>query len=236
MKLTKTLLLSAVCAAVCLPALRAAEINTLTPEEKAAGWSLVFDGKTFNGLRGYKMKGLPEAGWVIKDGLLGTVAKVKGKELVTEKVYHDFELSWEWNISKAGNNGIKYFVTEDPKKAPGHEYQMIDDLENPDGKKAGPLHMTASFYDVLPAAPGTTGKAPGEWNSSRISVKGNHVEHWLNGKLVLTYELGSPEVMAGVAKSKFKKFPNFGNKEDGHIMLTYHNDECWYRNIKIREL
>ena len=137
--------------------------------------------------------------------------------------------------SEGGNNGIKYFVTEARSKAPGPEYQMLDDAKHPDGK-IGPKRQTASFYDVLPPAANKPSRPGGEWNASRITVRGNHVEHWLNGQMVLAYDLGSPAVKAGLAASKFKDFADFGTKINGHIMLTYHQDECWYRNIKLREL
>jgi len=209
--------------------------NELTAVEKKDGWKLLFDGKTFNGWRGYRQKAMPEAGWEIRDGAIKTVPKAKGAEIITEQKFNDFDLSWEWKIAEAGNNGIKYFVTEERPKAPGHEYQMLDDDKHPDGK-IGPHRQTASFYDVLPPAADKKLKPVGEWNASRISVKGNHVEHWLNGAKVLAYELGSDEVKAGLAKSKFKGFPDFGTKIEGHIMLTYHGDECWFRNLKVREL
>ena len=209
--------------------------NQLSKEEKAAGWKLLFNGKNLDGWRGYTLKGLPESGWVVEDGLLKTVAKAKGKELITEQKFDDFELAWEWRVEPGGNNGIKYFVTESRPQAPGPEYQMIDDAKHPDGQRGG-THQTAAFYDVLPPAADKPVKPGGEWNSSKLVVKGKHVEHWLSGKNVLTYELGSAEVKAGLEKSKFKKFPDFGEKISGHIMLTYHQDECWYRNIKLREL
>jgi len=209
--------------------------NTLTEKEKAEGWRLLFNGTTLEGWRGYKMPGLPETGWEVKDGLLKTVPKAKGRELITMQKFNDFEFSWEWRIAPAGNNGVKYFVTEDRPAAPGHEYQMIDDEWNPDGK-VGPQRTTASFYDVLPPAPDKPTKPAGEWNQSRILVRGNHIEHWLNGKKVLEYELGSDRVKEALAKSKFKNFADFGTKIQGHIMLTYHNDECWYRNLKARDL
>ena len=155
-------------------------------------------------------------------------------ELITEKKFTDFELTWEWRLEVGGNNGVKYCVTEERPGAPGYEYQMIDDDKHPDAK-FGPIRQTASFYYVLPAHDRPT-KPGGEWNTSRIVIKGNHVEHWLNGKNVLTYDLGSAEVKAGVAASKFSKQPGFGDKITGHIMLTYHQDECWYKNVKIREL
>jgi Domain of Unknown Function (DUF1080) len=208
--------------------------NTLTAAERAAGWHLLFDGQTLEGWRGYRRETLPDAGWEIKDGTLRTVAKVKGSELITRKTFTDFELSWEWRVAPGGNNGLKYFVTEDRPQSPGHEYQMIDDSGYPG--KLEPNHHTADFYDVLPASADKPVRPAGEWNTSRIVVRGSRVEHWLNGQKVLTYELGSPAVKAGIEKSKFKGHPGFGEKIAGHIMLTYHQDECWYRNLKLREL
>ncbi len=231
MKSLPVLLALLACAALA----HAAELNTLTDAEKKDGWQLLFDGKTFNGWRGYRQKAMPAAGWEIQDGTLKTVAKVKGSEIITEQKFKDFELSWEWRIAPAGNNGIKYFVLEERPKAPGHEYQMLDDDGHPDGK-IGPHRQTASFYDVLPPAQDKPLKPVGEWNLSRILIKGDHVEHWLNGAKVLAYELGSDELKAGLAKSKFKGIPDFGTKVEGHIMLTYHGDECWFRNVKIRVL
>jgi hypothetical protein len=207
--------------------------NKLSAAEKAAGWELLFDGKTLEGWRTYANR--PAGGWEVVDGTLHAIAKVKGSELITVKKYRDFEFSWEWKLPPAGNNGVKYFVTEARTKSPGHEYQMLDDIGHPDGK-IGAHRQTASFYEVLAPAADKPLRKPGEWNQSRIIVKGKTVEHWLNGKNVLTYELGSEAVKAGIAKSKFKNDAGFGDKIDGHIMLTYHQDDCWYRNIKIREI
>ena len=207
--------------------------NQLTAAEKSAGWQLLFDGNTMTGWRGYA--GKPVAGWEVVDGTLHSIAKVKGSEIITEKKFDDFEFAWEWKIPVAGNNGVKYFVTEARPSAPGHEYQMLDDKAHPDSK-AGPIRQTASFYFVLPPAVDKPYREPGAWNQSKIVVRGKTVEHWLNGKNVLTYETGSAAVKAGVAASKFVKEPGFGDKIAGHIMLTYHQDDCWYRNVKIREL
>lgn len=217
-------------------ALASAADNTLTPAEKSAGWQLLFDGKSFAGWRGFRKEAMPEQGWTIKDGKLCTVAKVKGSDIVTARKFTDFELSWDWRVEPAGNNGVKYFVSEDKaRKFPGHEYQMLDDKGHPDAK-IGAHRQTASFYEVLAPAADKPLRPAGEWNQSRIVVRGKTIEHWLNGKNVLTYELGSEVVKAGIAKSKFKNEAGFGDKTTGPIMLTYHADECWYRNIKIREL
>ena len=213
--------------------------NSLTAGEQAAGWKILFDGQSLKGWRPY---GKPDSGpdkigegWKVEDGLLKKKAGVKGGDIITEKKYTDFELSWEWRLEKDANNGVKYMVTEARPGAPGYEYQMLDDLSD----KRNKLHVkskTAAFYEVLPPAEDKPLKPAGEWNASRIVVKGNHVEHWLNGRKVLDYELGSDTVKAGVADSKFKKYPDFGTKLTGHIMLTDHQSEAWYRNIKIREL
>jgi hypothetical protein len=209
--------------------------NELTAAEKTAGWTLLFDGTSFAGWRGYRLTGLPAQGWEIKDGALRAVPQVKGTELITTRTFTDFELSWEWSIAAVGNNGVKYLVTEDRPKSPGLEYQMIDDEKNPDA--AGqPLRQTAAFYDVLPPAADKPLRPPGEWNASRLVVRGRHVEHWLNGRNVLTYELGSEAVKTALKQSKFKDQPGFGEKITGSIMLTYHGDACAFRNLKIREL
>jgi hypothetical protein len=204
--------------------------NTLTMAERAAGWRLLFDGQTTNGWRGFKKPGFPEKGWRIEDGVLKKVAGVRGGDLITVETFGDFELSWEWRIPAGANNGVKYLITETRASAIGHEYQMIDDATIQDPKGA-----TAAFYDVLPPKPDKGPPRIGYWNTSRIIVRGDHVEHWLNGDLVLTYELGSPEVRAAVAKSKFKSVEGFGTKLRGHILLTDHNDEAWFRNLKLRE-
>jgi hypothetical protein len=204
--------------------------NQLTPEEKKEGWKLLFDGVSTRGWRSFGKSTFPEKGWVVKDGILQLEARSKAGDIITDQEFNDFDLRWEWRIPKGANNGVKYFITEKRREAIGHEYQMIDDATVKD-----PRQKTASFYDVLPPKIDAT-RPPGEWNESEVLVRGNHVEHWLNGKKVLEYELGSVEVMKGMANSKFKSVEGFGTKIRGHILLTYHNDSVEYRNIKIREL
>lgn len=202
---------------------------------KASNWQSLFDGESLKGWRVYRQPQPPTAGWVVEDGCLKKQAGVRGGDIITEATFGDFEFSWEWKVAPKGNNGVKYFVTEARSSAPGHEYQMIDDTGHPDASN-GAKRLTASFYDVIPPAPDRPVKPAGEWNHSRIIVQGNFVEHWLNGARVLTYELGSPLTKAGLQKSKFKDVAGFGDKIRGHIMLTDHQDECWFRNLKVREL
>ena len=207
--------------------------NTLTEAERLAGWRLLFDGESLHGWRAYGKQEAPSAGWRVENGLLIKLPGVRGGDIITREKYADFELDWEWWISSMGNNGVKYLVTEARPGAPGHEYQMIDDKTNPDALR-GAKRMTAAFYDVLPASADKPTKGASQWNRSKIVIQGNRVEHWLNGQKVLVYELGSAGLKEAIQQSKFKQSLGFGEKIAGHIMLTDHQDEARFRNIKLR--
>jgi hypothetical protein len=211
--------------------------NQLTPEQHEQGWRLLFDGKTTAGWRGFKKTDFPSQRWEVQDGSLhlrptGTGDSHGAGDIVTTDTFSDFDLRWEWRISPGGNSGVKYFVTEEREGPIAHEYQVLDDARHPDAK-VGPHRQTAAFYDVLPPAADKPLRPVGEWNLSRVVVAGNHVEHWLNGRKVLEYELGSPETKAAIAKSKFKDVAGFGTKIPGRILLQDHGDEVWYRNVRI---
>src|SRR4030095_3422186 len=124
-------------------ALHAAEKVQQTPAD--AGWKLLFNGKDLTGWRTYGKPAPPGAGWKVEDGVLKKLKGVRGGDIITEGKFNDFELSWEWRISPAGNSGVKYLVTEDRSSAPGHEYQLLDDGAHPDGK-FGPIRQTAALY------------------------------------------------------------------------------------------
>ncbi|QTN31428.1 DUF1080 domain-containing protein [Akkermansiaceae bacterium] len=219
------------CLLFTIPAL-ASDNNTLSPEEKAAGWKLFFNGRDLSDFRAFGSDARPGEGWKVDQGILKKLPGVKGGDIVTKKKYNDFFLIWEWRISEKGNSGIKYLVDESRPKAPGPEFQILDDKGHPDAKK-GANRQTGALYDIVAPSPDKLLKPVGEWNRSRIIVRGNSVEHWVNGSPVLGYELGSPELMAAIAKSKFKGAEGFGKKIEGHIMLTDHQDGCDFRNMKI---
>ncbi len=206
-----------------------AQANPLTEREKAAGWRLLFDGKTTQGWHTFKTHTFPTNGWVVADGWLHCLAK-HGGDIISDEEFGDFELEWEWKLAASGNSGVKYFVLETRQAALGHEYQMLDEART---KEVGGKHLTGAFYDVL-APTNTHVKPAGEINQSRILVQGNHVEHWLNGVKVLEYECGSAPVKAAVANSKFKTVAGFGNKVRGHLLLQDHNSQVWFRNLRIR--
>jgi hypothetical protein len=213
--------------------------NQLTAAEKKDGWVLLFNGKNLDGWRGYKRPDATGTRWVVQDGLLtlntGDSKDTHGqRDIISTATFDSFELAWEWKISPGGNSGVKYLVLEDRDSAIGHEYQVIDDEKHPDAK-VGPKRQTAAFYDVLAAANRPL-KPAGEWNQSRVVVKGNSVEHWLNGTKVLTYQLASPEIATAIAASKFKGIDRFGKPHKAHILFQDHGDAVWYRNVKVRPL
>ncbi|HTH48959.1 MAG TPA: DUF1080 domain-containing protein, partial [Candidatus Limnocylindria bacterium] len=137
-------------------------------------------------------------------------------------------------VAPGANSGLKYFIDEARGAAIGHEYQLIDDALHPDAL-VGPKRQTASLYDALPPTSHPL-KPAGQINSSRVLVKGNHVEHWLNGVKVLSYELGSPELAAAKAQSKFKNEAKWGTKFATPILLQDHGDEIWVRNLRVHPL
>lgn len=128
-----------------------ADINTLTAEEKAGGWQMLFNGRDLINWRAYGSDARPGTGWKVEEGILKKLQGVPGGNIITKQKFKDFTLIWEWRISGKGNNGIKYLVTEDRKGAPGPEFQILDDKEHPDSK-VGPIRQTGSLYDIFPPA------------------------------------------------------------------------------------
>ncbi len=206
--------------------------NTLTSEERAAGWELLFDGRSLEGWRPYREAGSPQ-GWAAQDGSLVRVSE--GGDIVTDRDFADFELIVEWRVEEAGNSGILYRAAlgEEWVYHSAPEMQVLDDEGHRDGQN--PLTSAGANYG-LHAAPRGVVRPAGEWNHARIVVEGNHVEHWLNGTRTVEYTLGSPEWEELVANSKFVEWPAYGRAARGHIGLQDHGDPVWYRNVKIREI
>jgi len=206
--------------------------NSLSDAERAAGWRLLFDGKTTAGWRNYGKKTISD-GWVVQDGALSRVGA--GGDIITNDEFKNFELSIDWKIEPGGNSGIFYRAAEDSDEIYWNavEMQVLDDAKHPDGQS--PLTSAGAAYDLYPAPPGHVHPG-GEWNTARLVVNGNHVEHWLNGFKLLEYELGSRDWDSKVVGSKFKPHPRFGKNASGHIGLQDHGNTVAYRNIKIRVL
>jgi len=210
----------------------AMRLNTLTPEERAAGWRLLFDGHSTAGWRGWQMDSMP-SGWGVREGALTRVRPAA--DIITTEKFRNFELSLEWNVAPKGNSGIFYRASEDDDAiywtAP--EMQVLDDAGHPDGQSR--LTAAGADYGLYPSPAGVV-KPAGEWNQVRILVDGNHVEQWLNGVKVVEYELGSPDWEAKVKASKFATHPRYGRNAEGYIGLQEHEYRVAFRNIKIRVL
>jgi hypothetical protein len=206
-----------------------AEPNTLTPAEKAAGWKLLYDGKSLAGWRGFKTAA-PDKGWTA-DGALSPDPKTS-KDLITKGAYENFELTWQWKISPKGNSGLMYHVLEvgDETYQSGPEYQILD---NAHGEK--PPERAAALYALYPPSQDVP-KPVGEWNDSRLVVDHGKVQHWLNGVKVVEYDIGSADFKARVAASKFKQWPQFATGKSGAIALQNHGNAVWFRDLKIRVL
>lgn len=225
----------------------AAEPNTLSEVEKIEGWKLLWDGKSSEGWRSARAADtFPATGWEMKDGVL-TVMPTGGKEsaaggdIITREQYAHFILKVDFQLTEGANSGIKYLVDPGLNKgsgsAIGPEFQLLDDAKHPDAKMGKNGNRTiGSLYDLIPAAADKRPHAVGEWNSALIIASGAHVEHWLNGDKVVEYERGSPEFRKLVAESKYKVWPNFGERPEGHILLQDHGNRVSFRNVKIKVL
>lgn len=220
--------------------------NTLTDEEKAEGWTLLWDGKTTEGWRGAKLEAFPKGGWNIKDGVLsvnetGGAESAAGGDIITKKKYDDFELKVDFRITSGANSGIKIFVDPELNQGEGSsigpEFQILDDARHPDAKLGKKGNRTiGSLYDLIPAPKNKTVQPIGEWNYAHIIAKGNKVEFRLNGKTTVTFERGTDPWRKMVAGSKYKVWPKFGELKEGHILLQDHGNHVSFRNIKLREL
>ncbi|HWB86538.1 MAG TPA: DUF1080 domain-containing protein [Bryobacteraceae bacterium] len=245
----------------------AAADNQLTAQEKADGWQLLFDGKTYAGWEDPTKKVPPADAWTIEDGSLKAMPHPRiVEDLFTKGKYHNFELVFDWTISPGGNSGVKYRIQDRVfllsqrmrfedlvelslrnrrKDRPargqeyviGFEYQIVDDSRNPDARR-GPKYQAGALYDMSPATQNAT-RPVGEYNHSRIIVKGDHVEHWLNGVKVVDAVLSDVASGAGGrwgAGSPVYEMLVKHPRADCQISLQNHNDTAWFKNIKIHVL
>jgi hypothetical protein len=253
--------------------------NTLTPEERQAGFRLLFDGKSMRGWRDPASQKPPGDAWAIEEGCLKTQARPRFREdLITADSFGDFELKFDWRISARGNTGVKYriqravFVDEAKAQrgaggfeemlarelaspvsdranlAPGassqeytisFEFQLIDDAGSTATTRDGGVHATGALYSMIPPS-ATAARPAGEWNQSRLVVKGSRVEHWVNGVKVLEASLNSEEARAGISK-RWARAPAIRDmllnaKPRGPIALQHHGAAVWFKNLKIRPL
>ena len=201
-------------------------------------WHVLFDGKSTASWRGFRRQAFPEKCWVVEKESLKTVAgcdKSDQVDIITRNKYKDFEFELEWRVAPGANSGIIYLLSEDEDQTwkTGLEMQVLDDEKHPDGKVA--KTSAGSLFDLI-APTNKTLRPVGEYNQTRLVVRNGHVEHWLNGKKIVEYDLGSEKLASLIAQSKFKTFHQFARMTEGHIALQFHGDNVWYRNVRIREL
>ncbi len=198
-----------------------------------AGWTSLFDGTTLTGWKSYSGKPIGSQ-WVVEDGAIHLTAG-GGGDIVTEQEFGDFEFQFQWKVAPGANSGVMYRVRPGDK-APyfsGPEYQVLDDARHRDG--GNPKTSAAALYGLI-AGEGRELKAVGEWNTGKIVVQGNHIEHWLNGRKVVETDTGTDAWRAMIAGSKFKDWKQFAAAPAGMICLQDHGDKVWFRDLRIREL
>jgi hypothetical protein len=245
--------------------------NQLTAEEKSAGWKLMFDGKTYAGWEDPTKKVPPSNAFTIEDGCIKSLPHPNiDEDLFTKALYRDFEMEFDWKISPGGNSGVKYRIqdrvllddekpgqkfedrangsmTHRRKDRPakgqeyviGFEYQVLDNAKNPDARR-GTNHQAGALYDMISPSKDAT-KPVGEFNHSRLVVKGDSVEHWLNGVKVVDGSLNAPEVAKGTGArwgtdSQIYDLLVKHPKKDCQISIQNHSSDAWFKNIKIRKL
>ncbi len=203
-------------------------------------WISLFDGSSLKGWHGFNKTGVIQ-NWTIEDGAmvcLGAAADAHGGDIVTDAAYQNFELKWEWKISKGGNSGVMYHVLEGAKyEAPyqtGPEYQLIDDIDFPE--KLEDWQKTGADYAMYLTNANKKLKPVGEWNTSKIIFNNGHVEHWLNGKKIVQFTAWDADWTKKKTEGKWKNFPDYGSAKKGLIALQDHGNKAYFKNIMIRVL
>jgi hypothetical protein len=222
--------------------------NQLTSKEKKEGWTLLFDGKSFDGWRGYGKDVVPAA-WIIEDEAIKISRPKQGEsrqyrgDIIFDRQFKNFELRFDWKVSKAGNSGI-FFLAKEIQGMPifrsSPEFQILDNDNHPDGKQGRDGNRkSASLYDMIPAIPQNSNPHD-EWNSGGITVNNGKVTHYQNGVKVVEYELWTDNWLSMIENSKFKGWQEMinvgGEDKQGFIGLQDHGDDIWFKNIKIKVL
>lgn len=217
-------------------------VGTAARAQQTNPWVTLFDGKSVEALRGYKLDTFPAGAWKVEDGALVTQTGVPNVDLVTKENYRDFELTFEWKVSEAGNSGVFFHVQEDADQQAGNgnspnwldnfEMQILDDINFNDKE---PKRSAGSLYDLI-TPQNKKLKPVGQYNQARLVVNRGHAEHWLNGVKVVEYQIGSPQLTQLIKASKFSSNPKFARSTDGRIMFQHHGQQVWLKNIKVRRL
>jgi len=216
-----------------MPPANAHPDNTLSQQEEAEGWRLLFDGEDMSQWRNFKSDGISPL-WVVEDGAM-TLTGNGGGDLVTRSQFHNYELVLDWKIAQAGNSGILILADEKGDQVYSHapEVQILDNERHSDNKFAN--RLAGSVYDLI-ASPTESHRPAGQWNHARMILEDRRLQLWQNGIFVTDIQIGGEQWLQLVAGSKFNGWPGFGENLQGHIGLQDHGDRVQFRNLKIREI
>ncbi|MDR2472580.1 MAG: DUF1080 domain-containing protein [Tannerella sp.] len=225
------------------------------PKDKD-GFVTIFDGKSFNGWRGYLKDAVPGR-WIVEDGAIkfngsggGEAQNADGGDIIFEKKLKNFRFEFEWKVAKGSNSGVFLLAREikgEPIYTSSPEYQILDNENHPDARATeNGNRKSASLYDMIPAEP-QNAKPFGQWNTGAIECYKGSVFHFQNGKKVCEYHLWTPQWIALINAGKFKQGGDFkyaftllsnlgGDAHEGYIGFQDHGDDVWYRNIKVKIL
>jgi hypothetical protein len=182
--------------------------------------------------RGYAQAQFPQGSWSLDNDILRAMAARPQVDLITRERYRDFTLSFDWRLPRGGNSGVLYRVSEEAEHAwqTGPEMQLLDDEHHPDGANA--LTSCGALYGLI-APWHDQRKVANAYHTTRIVIRGTQVEHWIDDRQVLGYDLAGNELRERIARSKFRDLPQFARLEEGHIALQHHGTEAWFRRIHI---
>jgi hypothetical protein len=216
--------------------------NRLNTDEIAAGWQLLFDGKTTSGWHLYN-EGNIKSAWNVKNGELvcdPNIEKVERGDLVSDNQYKNFDFSFEWKISEAGNSGVFINVQEAPEFptawTTGPEYQLLDNANMPKEYLQDGKHSAGCVYSLSPLLNEVQPKPSGQWNQSRILQQNGVITFWLNGIETGHEDMKTDRWKQLIAGSKLGNFPSFGKAIQGKIAFQDWSRGVALRNIKIREI
>ena len=226
----------------CTDSKKQAENTTEKQAPETPEWIVLFDGSSTDQLRGYGIDNFPTDVWYVENGALITNPDTANRDLITKERFGNFELEYEWAVDTAANSGVFFHMQEDlgmeagngnsPNWLDNFEFQVLDDIHFYD---TAAVRSAGALYDLIRPANKTL-KTIGDFNQAKILHNDGHVEHWLNGSKVVEFEIGSKEMNALLADSKFKDNPDYHTDKEGHIMFQHHGQKVYYKNIRVRKL
>jgi hypothetical protein len=222
-------------------------MNTLTDEQKAEGWQLLFDGQSTKGWHRYGGETMGNA-WRVDDNSLhfdpAGKAEIKNQfkgrdvDIVTDEEFENFHLKLDWKIDTGCNSGIIFLSHEDSTKykfmwETGPEMQVFDNASDTNARAA--KHAAGDLYDII-AASKDMAKPALEWNHAEIKLLNGKLDFYLNGENIVSTTMWDDNWKKLLAASKWKDYPDFSTYKKGRIGLQDHGKKVWYRNIMIKRL